>query len=319
MKIYSNLLYSSLLILILLISSSANIFALNLGTNQEEVIKFLEVENIPVFPGCKGTESNKRLCITNSLASLAQQYFDTSITVDLKLTGYQRISTAFNIDKKGNIINIRVRAPHPKLKEEAIRVINLFPKMKPGKQNGKPVSVEYLLPIIFKAAPLIKYNDKGVIISSEKSKLLFESNQEIESDSTLDITKDETKKKLLEKAPIFPGCKKKKNNLDRRNCMAFKISKFIQKEFNTDIAGKLGLSGKIRISIIFKVDTMGKIVDVRARAPHPKLAKEAVRAVSSLPMMEPATVDGKAVIVPYSLPIIFQLSNQSFVLPTTPD
>jgi len=124
----------------------------------------------------------------------------------------------------------------------------------------------------------------------------------------------------IDKVPIFPGCDQyNSRNTDLRACMSQKITKFVLSEFRINKAQDIGLSGTQRISVIFRINKKGKVVDVRARAPHPSLVKEAVRAVSSLPMMEPATVDGKAVIVPYSLPIIFQLSNQSFVLPTTPD
>jgi protein TonB len=56
----------------------------------------------------------------------------------------------FKIDRHGNIANIKARAPHKKLKEEAIRVIKLLPKMIPGKQRGKAVGVSYGLPIVFK-------------------------------------------------------------------------------------------------------------------------------------------------------------------------
>jgi protein TonB len=42
-----------------------------------------------------------------------------------------------------------VRSVHPALDEEAIRVIKAMPKWKPGKQRGKPVRVQYNLPIKF--------------------------------------------------------------------------------------------------------------------------------------------------------------------------
>ncbi|MDA8762380.1 energy transducer TonB [Flavobacteriaceae bacterium] len=38
-------------------------------------------------------------------------------------------------------------APHPKLQKEAIRIIKLLPKMKPGRQRGKAVGVKYTLPM----------------------------------------------------------------------------------------------------------------------------------------------------------------------------
>ncbi|WP_412176266.1 energy transducer TonB [Formosa sp. PL04] len=35
-------------------------------------------------------------------------------------------------------------------KNEAIRVLSLLPKMQPGTQKGKAVTVPYYLPIVFK-------------------------------------------------------------------------------------------------------------------------------------------------------------------------
>ena len=53
------------------------------------------------------------------------------------------------IDKNGNVTGVRSRAPHPRLEKEAARVINMLPKMKPGRQRGKAVTVPYSLPITF--------------------------------------------------------------------------------------------------------------------------------------------------------------------------
>ena len=39
--------------------------------------------------------------------------------------------------------------------------------------------------------------------------------------------------------------------------MSQKITKFVQRKFNTDLAGDLGLSGRQRISVIFKIDKNG--------------------------------------------------------------
>jgi protein TonB len=66
------------------------------------------------------------------------------------LSGKQRINVIFKIDKNGNVTGVRSRAPHPRLEKEAARVINLLPKMKPGRQRGKAVVVPYSLPITFK-------------------------------------------------------------------------------------------------------------------------------------------------------------------------
>ena len=91
--------------------------------------------------------------------------------------------------------------------------------------------------------------------------------------------------------------------------MSAKIAKFVQRKFNTDLAGDLGLSGKQRISVIFKINKNGDVTGVRSRAPHPRLEKEAARVINLLPKMKPGRQRGKAVIVPYSLPITFQVQD----------
>ena len=53
----------------------------------------------------------------------------------------------FTIDKNGNITEAKARGPHKLLEEEALRVINDLPMLRPGEQDGKKVSVKYTLPI----------------------------------------------------------------------------------------------------------------------------------------------------------------------------
>ena len=113
---------------------------------------------------------------------------------------------------------------------------------------------------------------------------------------------------VIENVPVFPGCERG-NNAKKRKCMSEKIAKFVQRKFNTDLAGDLGLSGRQRISVVFKIDRSGNVTGVRARAPHPRLEKEAQRVINLLPKMKPGKQRGKAVIVPYSLPIIFQVQD----------
>ncbi|MEW4923563.1 energy transducer TonB [Algibacter sp. 2305UL17-15] len=113
---------------------------------------------------------------------------------------------------------------------------------------------------------------------------------------------------VIENVPVFPGCEGG-NNAAKKACMSDKISKFVNRKFNTELAGELGLSGRQRINVIFKIDKTGNIVGIRARAPHPGLEKEAKRVIGLLPKMKPGKQRGKAVTVPYSLPIIFQVQD----------
>jgi protein TonB len=113
---------------------------------------------------------------------------------------------------------------------------------------------------------------------------------------------------VIENVPVFPGCERG-SNADKRKCMSDKIAKFVQRKFNTDLAGDLGLSGRQRISVIFKIDKSGNVTGVRSRAPHPRLEKEAARVINMLPKMKPGRQRGKPVTVPYSLPITFQVQD----------
>lgn len=114
---------------------------------------------------------------------------------------------------------------------------------------------------------------------------------------------------VIENVPVFPGCENKKGNEAKKQCMSEKITQFVNKNFNTELAGDLGLSGRQRINVLFKIDKTGNIVGVQARAPHPGLEREAQRVIGKLPQMEPGKQRGKAVTVQYSLPIIFQVMD----------
>ncbi len=112
---------------------------------------------------------------------------------------------------------------------------------------------------------------------------------------------------VIENVPIFPGCEGETNNAARKKCMSEKVDKFVKRKFDQELGGELGLSGIQRIYVAFKIDKSGNITNVRARAPHPRLAKEAESVVKALPKMTPGKQRGKAVGVLYSLPIVFQV------------
>lgn len=110
---------------------------------------------------------------------------------------------------------------------------------------------------------------------------------------------------IIEKVPIYPGCEG--SNEELKKCFSEKIGNFVNSKFDVSLAKKLNLSGKQRITAMFKIDPNGKIIDVRARAAHPDLANEVKHIIESLPNMKPGQHNGKAVGVLYSLPIIFEI------------
>lgn len=142
-----------------------------------------------------------------------------------------------------------------------------------------------------------------------------ETNQEEEIAEVEEIVVEEVEEDIevpfavIENVPVFPGCENEKGNNAKKQCMSDKIADFVNKKFNTELAGDLGLSGRQRINVMFKIDKNGDIIGVGARAPHPALEKEAARVINLLPKMKPGKQRGKSVIVPYSLPIIFVVQD----------
>ncbi len=112
----------------------------------------------------------------------------------------------------------------------------------------------------------------------------------------------------IDRVPIYPDCTGTVNE-ELKKCMSEKIMKFVQKEFNIETTKNLGLVGKHRISVQFKINKNGNVTNVRARAPHPTLELEAMRVINKLPKMKPGEQDGKTVAVLYSLPILFKIEE----------
>ena len=111
----------------------------------------------------------------------------------------------------------------------------------------------------------------------------------------------------IEKAPVYPGCESLPGNGAKKNCMAKEISSFVVSRFNTTFAKDLGLTGKQKIYVIFKIDKTGNVSDIRARAQHRALEAEAIRVIALLPKMTPGFQFGKPVTFPFSMPIVFDL------------
>lgn len=112
----------------------------------------------------------------------------------------------------------------------------------------------------------------------------------------------------VEKVPVFPGCEKLDSNEEKTACLAAKIKKVIQKNFDGGMASEYGLSGVQRIYVQFKIDENGEVSDVKARAPHNALAAEANRVIHKIPKMTPGKQQNKNVSVRYSVPIIFSVN-----------
>ena len=114
------------------------------------VIPFAVIENVPVFPGCENLQSQeeRKACFNEKV----QEHIKANFTyppaaLEMGITG--RVYLQFVIDSKGRVTGIQKRGPDKLLEKEAERIIASLPRVKPGEQRGKAVSVKYSIPINF--------------------------------------------------------------------------------------------------------------------------------------------------------------------------
>ena len=110
---------------------------------------------------------------------------------------------------------------------------------------------------------------------------------------------------VIEDVPIFPGCEGVAKS-QRRACFQEKMNKHIRKNFRyPEIAQEMGIQGRVYVQFVIAKD--GSITSIRMRGPDKNLEKEAKRIISRLPKMTPGKQRGRAVRVPFSIPITFRL------------
>ena len=117
---------------------------------EEIVVPFAVIENVPIFPGCEDAATNeeRKACFQRMVqAHVNANFHYPPSALELGITG--RVFVQFNINSKGHVVGIRTRGPDKLLEAEAQRIIASLPDMTPGKQRGKPVKVPYSIPINF--------------------------------------------------------------------------------------------------------------------------------------------------------------------------
>lgn len=273
---------------------------------QEHIeVPFSIIEVVPTFPECKDLLSNeeKKKCTSKTISSFVNKNFNTDLASQLGLSGRMRVSVGFKIGKDGNINSIFARAPHPELEVEAKRVVGLLPQFIAGAHRGKAVTVPYALPIIFQVQ-----EDN---VSPTPNATAVEEIEITEIQESIEVPFA-----VIDQVPTLTECKDLASNDAKKKCTSDTVAKFVVKNFNTDLATQLGLSGRMRIAVSFKIGKDGYINSIIARAPHPELKAEAERVIGLLPQFIPGKHRGKVVTVPYALPILFTVNSDSDIKKT---
>ena len=106
---------------------------------EEEAIPFQLVEEKPSFQGGDANQFSKWVNSRLVYPEIAKE------------NGVQgRVTLQFTVEKDGTVTKVKVlRGVDPSLDKEAVRVVSMSPKWKPGKQRDRAVPETYTFPVIF--------------------------------------------------------------------------------------------------------------------------------------------------------------------------
>jgi len=229
---------------------------------------YAQTETMPQFPG--GTMDFFKFLANNT------RY--PAIDRENKITG--KVFVQFIVEKDGSLTNINaVRGPSATLMSEAVRVLGLSPKWKPGIQNGNPVRVMFTVPINFtlntsNTLPAAKAPGLSSTVSTDENRIYAQ----------------------VEVQPEFPGGMRE-------------FSGFLAKNIHYPAADKASKTeGKVYIQFVVEKD--GSISGTRAlRGPSEDMMNEAIRVMSVSPKWKPGIQNNRPVRVMFTVPINFTLQK----------
>lgn len=206
-----------------------------------------------------------------------------------------RVIVQFIVRKDGTVTNPRVvKGVDPELDAEAMRIVSIMPKWIPGEVNGKPASVKYTVPVMFKP-----FGGKGTAAKEVKESKLPEVTV-VSYAADEKPTNEGTVFEVVEEMPQYPG---------GINALMEYLGKSIKYPVE---AQKSNIQGRVIVSMI--VDETGKVTHPHiVNSVSPSLDAEAIRVVSRMPQWVPGKQRGETVRVRYSLPIAFRLQKPEAV------
>ncbi|WP_298650750.1 TonB family protein, partial [uncultured Proteiniphilum sp.] len=240
--------------------------------------------------------------------------------VEAQKEGIQgRVICEYVVMKDGSIYDVNVvRGVDPSLDAEAIRIIKLMPKWKPGTQRGKAVNVRFVLPVVFRLQGNTLQNE---ILTTEDKEALSKGKEIDEivvvaysgEGSRVQEVIDQDKKSMdnedifvvVENPPEFPGGPEAMMQFLGDN---IRYPKEAQEKKT---------QGRVICNFVVMKDGSINHVNV-VRGVEPSLDAEAVRVLQTMPKWKPGTQRDQAVNVRFTLPVVFRLDKKnSSDIPTT--
>lgn len=197
----------------------------------DEVPVFQVVEEMPEFPGGMG----------ECLKFLGK---NIKYPVEAQKAGVQgKVIVQFVVEKDGNIANPKVvRSIDPDLDGEAIRVISIMPKWKPGMQKGQPVRVKYTVPVTFRL--------DGKDTKSNETRHLELRTDSVFQENPLRIGKETFSLKDWKEKPllIVDGIEKSYSQMEKMNASDIESISVLKDAAGTAIYGAKAKNGVILIT-----------------------------------------------------------------------
>jgi len=264
-----------------------------------------------------------------------------------KLEG--KVYIQFVVSSTGQIIQAKVvKKLSPSLDEEALRVINSFPRWIPGELNGKKVPVYRVMQVVFKYAPVDNAGENWqmtdstlIVIDSIKLPLKFNleaiNSEQIDTGFILKPFPEAFKNKLIEQygqaarngVLLLNTYDMMNSHYDTLKC------KIVSNEQNYKVVNKMpqfpggekalmnylaqhikypiidmqnGNQGKVTVQ--FVIDRSGKVKDLKViTSASPGMDSEALRVLSQMPDWIPGEINGKKENIDYTLPIVFKIEG----------
>ncbi len=245
------------------------------------------VEEMPTYPGC---ESGDMVCARQKMAEFVKEHIQMpKAAAEAKEGGVAMV--AFVIGKNGKISDVNLKSdPGFGMGEEALRLVNLMIdekiKWEPGREDGKKVDVQMVLPVPFNSAKPEQKKEEAAVVDENKVYT------------------------AAEVMPRFAGCADVAED-EAKDCTFNKLIAYVRENLKyPDEAKEAKTEGMVMTS--FVINENGKTEDVKIlKTVSEACDDEAERVILAMPAWVPGKQGGKNVKVEMTLPIQFKLRTST--------
>ncbi len=242
---------------------------------------FKVVEDMPRFPGCEEMADAEQRKSCSQKKMLEFIYTNIKYPKNAREKGIEGMSVVkFIVEKDGSIADAEIlRSIGGECDEEVLKVVYMMPNWIPGKQSGKAVRTQFLLPVKFKLAP----SDANAKIDDPDEMPILESCAQLEGKERLKCSKEGLVNAVYSKIKYPKEAKEKK------------VEGTVIVKFTVNINGDV-MNPRITRSLASGCD------------------EEVIRVIRDLPKWIPGKKDGKPVATEMTLPVQFKLNGEDKII-----